>query len=90
MAAQQEKELQSLFDENDILRAQGQGSVVDHTEDIAERLQEKLDERDHVDEKEPIEEETTEEIIENVEDAAETVENAEEAIEEIEATETEE
>ena len=44
------------------LRAQGQGSVVDHTEDIAERLQEKLDERDHVDEKEPIEEETTEEI----------------------------
>lgn len=63
MAAQQEKELQSLFDENDILRAQGQGSVVDHTEDIAERLQEKLDERDHVDEKEPIEEETTEEIL---------------------------
>ena len=45
------------------MRAQGQGSVVDHTEDIAERLQEKLDERDHVDEKEPIEEETTEEIL---------------------------
>lgn len=63
MAAQQEKELQSLFDEDDILRAQGQGSVADHTEDIAERLQEKLDERDHVDEKEPIEEETTEEIL---------------------------
>lgn len=63
MTAQQEKELQSLFDEDDILRAQGQGSVADHTEDIAERLQEKLDERDHVDEKEPIEEETTEEIL---------------------------
>lgn len=63
MTAQQEKELQSLFDEDDILRAQGQGSVADHTEDVAERLQEKLDERDHVDEKEPIEEETTEEIL---------------------------
>lgn len=63
MAAQQEKELQSLFDEDDILRAQGQGSVADHTEDVAERLQEKLDERDHVDEKESIEEETTEEIL---------------------------
>lgn len=63
MAAQQEKELQSLFDENDILRTQGQGSVADHTEDIAERLQEKIDERDHIDEKEPIEEEITEEIL---------------------------
>lgn len=63
MAAQQEKELQSLFDEDDILRAQGQESVADHTEDVAERLQEELDERDHVDEKESIEEETTEEIL---------------------------
>lgn len=63
MTAQQEKELQSLFDEDDILRAQGQESVADHTEDVAERLQEELDERDHVDEKESIEEETTEEIL---------------------------
>lgn len=32
MAEQQKKELQSLFDEDDILRAQGQGNVADHTE----------------------------------------------------------
>ena len=68
MAEQQKKELQSLFDEDDILRAQGQGSIADHTEDIAERLQEKLDERDQIEEREPIEEEpieeqTTEEIL---------------------------
>lgn len=49
MAEQQEKELQSLFDEDDILRAQGQDGVSSRTEEIAERLQEKLDERDQVD-----------------------------------------
>ena len=50
MAEQQKKELQSLFDEDDIMRTQGQGSVTSRTEDIAERLQDELDERDHVDE----------------------------------------
>lgn len=63
MAAQQEKELQSLFDENDILRTQGQGSVADNAEDVAERLQEKLDERDQIDKKEPIEKDVIEEIL---------------------------
>ncbi len=48
MAERQEKELQSLFDEDDILRAQGQDGVTGRTEDVAERLQEKIDERDHV------------------------------------------
>lgn len=66
MAEQQKKDLQSLFDEDNILRTQGQGSIADHTQDVAERLQEKLDERDQVDEKEPeeqIEKETIEEIL---------------------------
>ena len=49
MAERQEKELQSLFDEDDILRAQGQDGVTERTEDVAERLQENIDERDHVD-----------------------------------------
>lgn len=49
MAERQEKELQSLFDEDDILRTQGQDGVSSRTEEIAERLQEKLDERDQVD-----------------------------------------
>lgn len=49
MAERQEKELQSLFDEDDILRVQGQDGVTGRTEDVAERLQEKIDERDHVD-----------------------------------------
>lgn len=49
MAERQEQELQSLFDEDDILRVQGQDGVTGRTEDVAERLQEKIDERDHVD-----------------------------------------
>lgn len=49
LAEQREKELQSLFDEDDILRAQGQGGVASRTADVAERLQEKLDDRDHID-----------------------------------------
>lgn len=49
MAERQEKELQSLFDEDDILRVQGQDGVTGRTEDVAERLQEKIDERDHAD-----------------------------------------
>ena len=49
MAERQEKELQSLFDEDDILRTQGQDGVTGRTEDVAERLQEIIDERDHVD-----------------------------------------
>ncbi len=48
MAERQEQELQSLFDEDDILRVQGQDGVTGRTEDVAER-QEKIDERDHVD-----------------------------------------
>ena len=65
MAEQQKKELQSLFDEDDILRAQGQGNVADHTEEVTERLQERLDERDRidVDNEESIKEETIEEIL---------------------------
>lgn len=50
MAEQQKKELQSLFDEDDIMRTQGQSGITSRTEEIAERLQDKLDERDHVDE----------------------------------------
>ncbi len=38
-----------MFDEDDILRAQGQDGVTGRTEDVAERLQEIIDERDHVD-----------------------------------------
>ncbi len=49
LAEQREKELQSLFDEDDILRAQGQSGVASRTADVAERLQEKLDDRDHMD-----------------------------------------
>lgn len=58
MAKRQKKELQELFDEDDILRTQGQDSIANHTQDTAERLEEKLDERDHVDE-----DELTEEIL---------------------------
>ncbi|MDE6219483.1 MAG: hypothetical protein K2G51_03460 [Lachnospiraceae bacterium] len=50
LAEQQKKELQSLFDEDDIMRTQGQAGVASRTEEIAERLQDKLDERDHIDE----------------------------------------
>lgn len=50
LAEQQKKELQSLFDEDDIMRAQGQDSITSCTEEIADRLQDKLDERDHIDE----------------------------------------
>lgn len=50
LAERQEKELQSLFDEDDIMRTQGQDGVTSRAEDVAERLQEKLDERDHIDE----------------------------------------
>lgn len=50
MAEQQKKELLSLFDEDDIMRAQGQDGITSRTEEIADRLQRKLDERDHVDE----------------------------------------
>ncbi|MDE7477167.1 MAG: hypothetical protein K2M91_04315, partial [Lachnospiraceae bacterium] len=50
MAEQQKKELQSLFDEDDIMRTQGQSSITSKMEDIAKRLQDKLDERDHIDE----------------------------------------
>ena len=49
LAEQQKKEMQSLSDEDDIMRAQGQDGIASHTEDVANRLQEKLDERDHVD-----------------------------------------
>ncbi|MDE7418345.1 MAG: hypothetical protein K2N44_18920 [Lachnospiraceae bacterium] len=59
-AEQQKKELQSLFDEDDIMRAQGQDSITSRTEEIAERLQDKLDERDHVDEDTTPEEEIRE------------------------------
>lgn len=50
LAEQQKKELQSLFDEDDIMRVQGQDSITSRTEEIADRLQDKLDERDHIDE----------------------------------------
>ncbi len=49
LAEQQKKEMQSLSDEDDIMRAQGQDGIASRTEDVANRLQEKLDERDHVD-----------------------------------------
>ncbi|MDE6365760.1 MAG: hypothetical protein K2L86_16125 [Lachnospiraceae bacterium] len=50
IAAHQKKELQSFFDEDDIMRLRGQSSVLSRMEDTSERLQEKLDERDHIDE----------------------------------------
>lgn len=50
MAAHQKKELQSLFDEDDIMRLRGQSSVLNRMEEVSERLQEKLDERDQLDE----------------------------------------
>ena len=61
MAAHQKKELQSLFDEDDIMSLRGQSSVLNRMEDTTERLQEKLDERDHIDE----DTETDEEIRDN-------------------------
>lgn len=60
LAEQQKKELQSLFDEDDIMRAQGQDSITSRTEEIADRLQDKLDERDHIDEDTTPEEEIRE------------------------------
>lgn len=60
MAEQQKKELQSLFDEDDILRARGQDGITSRTEEIADRLQDKLDERDHIDEDTTPEEEIRE------------------------------
>ncbi|MDE6622625.1 MAG: hypothetical protein K2K74_19465 [Lachnospiraceae bacterium] len=57
LAEQQKKELQSLFDEDDIMRVQGQEGIASRTEEIAERLQDKLDERDHIDEESTQEEE---------------------------------
>ena len=50
MAAHQKKELQSLFDEDDIMRLRGQSSILKRMEEISERLQEKLDERGQIDE----------------------------------------
>ena len=50
MAAHQKKELQSLFDEDDIMRLRGQSSILNRMEEISERLQEKLDERGQIDE----------------------------------------
>ena len=49
MAERQKSELQSIFEEN-ILKSQGQNSVLNRMEDITERLQEKLDERDQIEE----------------------------------------
>lgn len=60
MAEQQKKELQSFFDEDDILRARGQDGITSRTEEIADRLQDKLDERDHIDEDTTPEEEIRE------------------------------
>jgi len=49
MAERQKSEMQSIFEEN-ILKSQGQNSVLNRMEDITERLQEKLDERDQIEE----------------------------------------
>lgn len=77
MAEQQKKELQSLFDEDDIMRAQGQGGITSRTEEIAERLQDKLDERDHIDEDSAPEEEIREkEDQQEEENKSEETENA--------------
>ena len=77
MAEQQKKELQSLFDEDDIMRAQGQDSITSRTEEIAERLQDELDERDHVDEDTTPEEEIREkEEQKEAENQSEETENA--------------
>lgn len=38
MAAHQKKELQSLFDEDDIMRLRGQSSILKRMEEISERL----------------------------------------------------
>ena len=61
MAAHQKEELQSLFDEDDIMRLRGQSSVLNRMEEVSERLQEKLDERDQLDK----DTETDEEIRDN-------------------------
>ena len=66
MAAHQKKELQALFDEDDIMRLRGQSSVLNRMEEISERLQEKLDERGQIDE----DTETDEEIRDNEEQEA--------------------
>ena len=60
MAERQKSELQSVYEEN-ILRSLGQNSVLNRMEDISERLQEKLDERDQIDK----DTETDEEIRDN-------------------------
>ena len=49
MAERQKSELQSVFEAN-ILKSQGQNSVLNRMEDISARLQEKLDERGQIDE----------------------------------------
>lgn len=71
LAEQLKKELQSMSDEDDIMRAQEQGSIASHTEELAERLQDKLDERDHIDEELNLEEE----IREGEEEKSEETEN---------------
>lgn len=48
MAERQKSELQSVFEAN-ILKSQGQNSVLNRMEDISARLQEKLDERGQID-----------------------------------------
>lgn len=60
MAERQKSELQSVYEES-ILRSLGQNSVLNRMEDISERLQEKLDERDQIDK----DTETDEEIRDN-------------------------
>ncbi|MDE7031523.1 MAG: hypothetical protein K2P63_16390, partial [Lachnospiraceae bacterium] len=71
LAEQLKKELQSMSDEDDIMRAQEQGSIASRTEELAERLQDKLDERDHIDEELKLEEE----IREGEEEKSEETEN---------------
>lgn len=65
--------LQSMFDEDDIMRTQGQDGITSRTEEIAERLQEKLDERDHVDEEPAPEEEIREKEEQKEEDGKDGV-----------------
>lgn len=60
MAQRQQEALQALYDEDDILRRQGQDGITGRAEEVAERLQEKLDERDYGDEKDNPEEEVPE------------------------------
>ena len=84
MAAHQKKELQSLFDEDDIMRLRGQSSILKRMEEISERLQEKLDERGQIDE----DTETDEEIRDNEEQEALGQEALEQDVPETEESET--